>query len=387
MKIVTVVGARPQFVKAASISRAIANENAHSKGKSPIDEVIVHTGQHYDQNMSDIFFEEMQIPKPKYRMDITGRTHGAMTAEIITNVEDVLKKENPELLLVYGDTNTTLAAALASCKLHIPVAHVEAGLRSHNMCMPEEINRILTDKVSSILFCPTQKAVSNLKKEGFQDFLNGQTCQEKLTFRYGFSPLIVNSGDVMYDSALFYANISMNLSKVMQTLPFSHHDFALSTIHRAENTENPERLRNLVKGLKKVAQLMPVVIPLHPRTKKYLDYHHLSISDTGIKVIEPVGYLDMIQLIRNCKLVLTDSGGLQKEAYFFRKPCVTLRDETEWIELVESGYNLLSGCNPDKVFICAEKQLQKTFTDNGQLYGGGNASTRIVRFLKQLEFV
>ena len=385
MKLVTVVGARPQFIKAASISRAIARQNEYNQSKSTIEEVIVHTGQHYDKNMSDIFFYEMQLPKPKYRMNITGRTHGMMTAEILTKVEDVLKKENPDLLLVYGDTNTTMAAALASCKLHIPVVHVEAGLRSHNMRMPEEINRILTDKVSSILFCPTQQAVSNLTKEGFPRNIQNYGERGKLPFRYGDIPLVVNCGDVMHDTALFYANIAINVSTIMQTLGLSHEKFALATIHRAENTENQGRLRNLLKGLKKVSKIMPVVIPLHPRTKKYLSDYNLSLSDNDIKVIEPVGYLDMIQLINNCKIILTDSGGLQKEAYFFCKPCVTLRDETEWVELVEHGYNRLSGCDPNKVFTCALKQAQKTIEYDGQFYGGGKASTRIVRFLKRLK--
>lgn len=360
MKILTVIGARPQFIKTAAVSRAIANHKE-------IHEIIVHTGQHFDSNMSDIFFEEMQIPKPKYQLGVHGKGHGAMTGEMLTGIEDLCVKEKPDILLVYGDTNSTLAGALAAAKIHIPVAHIEAGLRSFNMKMPEEINRILTDRVSKFLFCPTETAVKNLKAEGFGNF----DCN------------IVQTGDVMYDAALFYSKDSSARSNVFKKLDFTQ--FALCTVHRAENTDSVQRLNNIFKALREISKSYPVVLPLHPRTKKFIaDY---SIDTTGIQIIEPVGYFDMLELLKNTSFVITDSGGLQKEAYFFDKPCITMRDETEWTELVEVGHNQLTGTSSEKILKAYEIVKTKKPTWQKNIYGDGKASERIIQYLLEHQSV
>lgn len=346
MKILTILGARPQFIKAGSVSREIS--------KYPqIQEVIVHTGQHYDANMSDIFFEEMHIPKPNYFLGIGGKSHGAMTGQMIEKIEEVALAEKPDWILVYGDTNSTLAGAIVASKLHIPLAHVEAGLRSFNMKMPEEINRILTDRVSQILFCPTDAAITNLKNEGFENF----NCS------------IVKSGDVMQDGAFFYKHIA-------QTPSFEIADhYILCTIHRAENTDDPLRLKNIVDALNEIASETQVILPIHPRTRKIID--NLGYSLEKITVIDPVGYLEMVWLIDHCSLVMTDSGGLQKEAFFFAKPCITLRDETEWVELVEHGFNVLGGANKNTILSLYKSHTFATdFSIN--LYGGGEACHSII---------
>jgi len=348
MKIVTILGARPQFIKAGSVSREIAK---HEK----IQEIIVHTGQHYDANMSDIFFDEMKIPKPDYYLDINGLGHGAMTGQMLEKIEEVIIKENPDWVMVYGDTNSTLAGALAASKLHIKVAHIEAGLRSFNMKMPEEINRILTDRVSDILFCPTQTAIDNLNNEGFDNF----DCK------------IVNSGDVMQDGALFYKSLAKKPDFCIDD------NYMLSTIHRAENTDDIIRLTSIIQALNKINEDKQVIVPLHPRTRKIIKERNISVEFT---VIEPVGYLEMVWLIGNCDLVMTDSGGLQKEAFFFKKPCITLRDETEWVELIENGFNVLVGANKEKIL---DMYKNFVFSDdfNVDLYGSGRASYCIVQEL------
>jgi UDP-GlcNAc3NAcA epimerase len=318
MKLATILGARPQFVKAGTVSRAILNSG------TKIEEVIVHTGQHYDSNMSDVFFEEMKIPKPNHFLAVNSGPHGSMTGQMLEKIEEVLLAESPDMVMVYGDTNSTLAGALAASKLHIPIAHVEAGLRSFNNKMPEEINRILTDRVSSLLFCPTQNAVDNLFDEGVKSW-GGE---------------VVLSGDVMQDGANYYREFSMAPSGLKCSS-----DFILCTMHRAENTDSLERLSGIVEALKVLAKSKQVVMPLHPRTKKALSEHNLEL--TGVTLIEPVGYLNMVWLIDNCSKVLTDSGGLQKEAFFFGKPCVTMRDETEWVELVDNKFNVLSGASAE----------------------------------------
>ena len=354
MKLITVVGARPQFVKAAAVSREISMHK-------DIKEVIVHTGQHFDFNMSDVFFEEMNIPKPDYNLNINGLSHGAMTGQMLEKIEEVLIKEKPDYVLVYGDTNSTIAGALAASKLHIPVAHVEAGLRSFNMRMPEEVNRILTDRISSILFCPTDNAIANLKNEGFDKI----DCK------------VIKTGDVMQDAAMFYAKHSADRSNVIKKLGLNK--FAVGTIHRAENTDVPERLKDIFASLVEISQDMNVVLPLHPRTKKFLDA--LSIDTKGVTIIEPVGYFDMIELLKHCSMVFTDSGGLQKEAFFFGKPCVTLRDETEWVELIQNGYNILAGSSKEKILAAYKKMANVKISDNVNLYGGGKASRNIVQSL------
>lgn len=357
MEILTIVGARPQFVKAAVISREIAKHNRANGAQ--IREVMVHTGQHYDANMSDIFFLEMGIPKPNYHLNIGGGTHGAMTGQMLERIESVLFQEKPDAVLVYGDTNSTLAGALAASKLHIPVAHVEAGLRSFNMKMPEEINRVLTDHVAKWLFCPTATAVDNLYKEGF----SGDNRRR-----------VLNVGDVMYDAALYYKGISKPSESIRTLMESLKGGFFLATVHRAENTDFPERLSPIIKALARIAQDTPVVLPLHPRTKKHIDSRML----VGLNVIDPVGYFDMLGLLNGCTGVFTDSGGVQKEAYFFGKPCVTLRDETEWLELVNIGVNVLAGADEQRILKSAKSISTLDSKYDPSLYGEGDAGRRII---------
>ena len=352
-KILTIIGARPQFIKAATVSREFI--------KSGIHEIIVHTGQHFDANMSDVFFTEMDIPKPHYHLEINSLGHGAMTGRMLEKIEEVLLKEKPDGVLVYGDTNSTLAGALAASKLHIPVAHVEAGLRSFDMKMPEEINRILTDRISKLLFCPTQTAVKNLEKEGFKNF----DCQ------------IEQPGDVMYDAVLFYRQKAKEVSSIVKRESLNKNGFALVTLHRAENTNDPERLRSICTALNEIHKTLPVVMPLHPRTKGLLNSYSLHLD---VNVIKPVGYFDMLSLLENCKLVLTDSGGLQKEAYFFEKFCLTLRDQTEWVELVEAGANEIVGADTKKILTGFTKNQDSVFKSTS-LYGDGDAARKIVEKL------
>lgn len=351
MKILTVLGARPQFIKAAVVSREI-------KKYPEIKEIILHTGQHYDINMSDIFFKQMQIPRPDYYLGINNKTQGAMTGQMMEKIEEIALKEKPDIFLVYGDTNTTLAGALVASKLHIKLAHVEAGLRSYNKKMPEEINRILTDRVSDILFCPTKKAVENLEREGFKNF----NCK------------IVKTGDVMLDAVLFYRRFAKKPENIK-----IEEEFAVCTIHRAENTENVERLKNILKALEKISEEIQVVIPLHPRTKKIIREFKIKINN--LEISEPVGYFEMLWMLENCQLVLTDSGGLQKEAYFFNKPCITLRDETEWGELVENNFNILAGAEEEKIIYCYNIMKNRAVKFSPELYGDGSASKKIVKEL------
>lgn len=360
IKILTILGARPQFIKAGSVSREIAKHKE-------IQEVIVHTGQHYDANMSDIFFDEMQIPKPNYFLGIGGKSHGAMTGQMIEKIEEVALKEKPDWIMVYGDTNSTLAGAIVASKLHIKLAHIEAGLRSFNMKMPEEVNRILTDRVSTILFCPTDTAIKNLKAEGFPFSLTTNHQQ-----------LITNTGDVMQDGAIFYRNLAVKPNFEIKK------DFILCTIHRAENTDDETRLRNIFEALNEIAKEKQVILPLHPRTKKILE--NLKFNIQNLTLIDPVGYLEMVWLIDHCELVMTDSGGLQKEAYFFEKQCITLRDETEWVELVECGANTLVGADKEKIVFSYKSIISSLKTNNKRLwtknlYGGGKASENIIKEL------
>ncbi len=350
MKLITIVGARPQFIKAAAVSREIAKHD-------DIQEIIIHTGQHFDANMSDIFFDEMSIPKPDYNLDINGLGHGAMTGQMLEKIEEVLLKEQPDWVLVYGDTNSTIAGALAAKKLHIKVAHVEAGLRSFNMAMPEEVNRILTDRISNILFCPTDAAIENLEKEGYKNI----------------DIQIEKSGDVMQDAAMFYTKIAkapeFDLPK----------EFVLATIHRAENTDDLDRLKSIFDAYAEIAKEMPIILPLHPRTANILKREGMSAEN--VKIIEPVGYLEMVYLLERCKLVMTDSGGLQKEAFFFKKPCITLRDETEWVELVSNGFNTIVGADKTKI-LDAFKNQKFDLNFDIDLYGNGVASANIINALK-----
>lgn len=349
LKILTVLGARPQFVKAAAFSRALKNY-------PNIEEIIVHTGQHYDQNMSEIFFEEMGIPKPKHHLKTGGMSHGAMTGQQLEQIEKILILEKPDIVLVYGDTNSTLAGALAAVKLHIPVAHVEAGLRSYNRKMPEEINRILTDQVSSYLFVPTIKSKHNLIREGVDE------------------SKIYIVGDIMYDATLFYKAKKIK-PKWFDGLNLDN--FGLCTIHRAENTDSSHTLSAILKGLSH--SKIPLILPLHPRTLDKIKSYGLQIPD-NIHIVEPVGYLQMVWLEMQCEFIVTDSGGVQKEAYYHGKQCITLREETEWVELVENNLNTLVGSDA-KLIIKALKNFEFECTDK-DIYGTGKTSELIIEILE-----
>lgn len=355
MKVVTVLGARPQFIKAAAVSRVFKQYDA-------IEEIIVHTGQHYDKNMSDSFFTDLDIPLPNYQLALGGSTHGAMTGSMLKDIEAILLEEQPDFVMIYGDTNSTIAGALAASKLHINVAHVEAGLRSFNMLMPEEVNRILTDRISNVLFCPTDAAIENLNKEGYQNF----------------AIQVVKNGDVMQDAAMYYAKVSEEHSTVITANGLQSGNFLLCTVHRAENTDIEARLRGIFTALEEIHSACEVVLPLHPRTKKMLEKFNLK---PNITLIDPVGYFDMIELLKHCKMVATDSGGLQKEAFFFEKPCITMRDETEWVELVSNGFNRIVGADTKKI-TDAYKDVSSFNVDfDIDLYGNGKASKVIAETL------
>ncbi len=348
MKILTILGARPQFIKAGAVSRIFKQNN--------INEIILHTGQHFDDKMSKVFFEELEIPEPDINLNINSLSHGAMTGRMIEGIENVIVDTKPDWVLVYGDTNSTVAGALAAKKMHIKIAHVEAGLRSFNTKMPEEINRILTDRISDILFCPTETAVKNLLHEGYENI----DCR------------VENVGDVMFDAVCYYRQ---KAKKIEDDLPGK---FALLTLHRAENTGNKQRMENIFKALDKISADIPVIFPVHPGTKKMIEQYNIK---TCVRLIEPVSYFEMLFLLENCQFVMTDSGGLQKEAYFFKKPCITLRDETEWVELVDKGYNFLAGADTSKILQLFEniKNFKATFPEN--IYGNGNASEKILNSL------
>lgn len=348
--IAAVVGARPQFVKAAVVSRALE--------AAGIKECLVHTGQHYDYGMSELFFAELRIPRPAVNLGIGSGSHGAQTGAMLEALEKYFIQTHPSMVLVYGDTNSTLAAALAATKLHIPVAHVEAGLRSFNMHMPEEVNRILCDRVSDLLFCPTAAAVENLSREGMTDGVS-------------------LSGDVMYDAALFYAARAPKIEGTAAA-DYAADGFYLATVHRAENTDDPVRLKNIFAALEALER--PLVLPVHPRTRKKLA--ELGMAPGGaVKLVDPVGYLEMVALERAARVILTDSGGMQKEALFHRTPCVTLRDETEWVETVEAGWNVLAGADPARIAEAVEHFEHVDLPEPPALYGSGDAGGEIARLI------
>jgi len=353
MKVLSIVGARPQFIKAAAVSRVLRAEPG-------VQEVLVHTGQHYDDNMSRVFFEELEIPEPDYHLGIGGGTHGQNTGRMLEAIERGLLKEQPDWVLVYGDTDSTLAGALAAVKLHIPVAHVEAGLRSFNRRMPEEINRVLTDHASDLLFAPTETAVQNLLREGI--------LENKIHL----------VGDVMYDAALYYGAKAEQKSEILKRLGLSPKGYVLATVHRVENTDDPGRLGAILEALAEVHRELPVVFPVHPRTRKRAEAFGLGGYLERVLAIEPVGYLDMVMLEKSARLIATDSGGVQKEAFFYRVPCVTLRGETEWVELVELGWNRL--CSPVDMALIVKAVLQTEShegKDHLDLYGSGRAAEGI----------
>jgi UDP-GlcNAc3NAcA epimerase len=356
MKIMTVVGARPQFIKAAAFSRLLVNT-------PEMQEVLVHTGQHYDERMSNLFFQELGIAEPCYHLGVGSGSHGVQTGGILKELDGILSDEQPDWLLVYGDTNSTLAGALSAVKLHLPVAHVEAGLRSFNRAMPEEINRIVADHCSDLLFAPTNTAVTHLRAEGIP------------------AERIHQVGDVMYDAALFFGEKSDQESRILAKLYLNAGEFVLATVHRAENTDDPKRLAVIMEGLAEIGREFRVVLPLHPRTRNALQQYGMSLPAQGVEVIEPVGYLDMVALEKHAAAVATDSGGVQKEAFFYRTPCVTLRTETEWTELVDLGWNRV--VPPDDPVLIADSIRSAIHTQgkDGQPYGDGNAAGKIIQAL------
>ena len=386
MKIVNIVGARPQFIKLAPVLKAIQRYNEEHK-ELPIHEVLVHTGQHYDYKMSQMFFDELGLKSPDYHLGVGSGTHAYQTGEMLKRIEKVLLKEKPDVVMVYGDTNSTLAGALAAAKLHIPVAHVEAGLRSFNKKMPEEINRVLTDHVSTLLFCPTKTAVENLRREGFTNILNdGELIpyppDSNLLIQF---PTVINTGDVMYDSLLIYGELAEKHCNILQKLKLEPKGYALVTVHRVENTDNKERLQSILQALHRVAQEgLLVVFPVHPRTRKVIQDLSIDLSSFGFKLIEPVSYLDMLVLEKNARVILTDSGGVQKEAFFFRVPCVTLREETEWVETVEAGWNRLVGCDPEKIVKAAMEA--RPGVESAWPYGDGRTAVWIVNLVRSLVY-
>ena len=353
MKIVSVVGARPQFIKAAVVSKQLRKDH---------NEILVHTGQHYDMEMSGLFFKELSIPRPDYNLGVGSKSHAEQTGEMMKRLEKVLMKEKPVCVIIYGDTNSTLAGALAAAKLNIPIAHVEAGMRSFDMTMPEEINRIVADRLSSILFCSTKTAVSNLKNEGI---------------RKG----VYNVGDVMIDALIDNVKVAKRKSKILKTLRLRKKSYYLLTIHRSFNTDNKKNLKNILDAVSVLD--LPVIFPVHPRTRKVLNSNKFKYDKSALMIIKPVGYLDMIILEKNAKKIITDSGGMQKEAYFFKVPCITLRDTTEWVETVEDGWNILVGTDKKKIVRLVKEFNPHSTQKNG--YGNGKASKNIRRILKDVK--
>lgn len=356
-KIVTILGARPQFIKAATISRVIAEHG------NLLEEQIIHTGQHYDDNMSDLFFRELDIPIPHINLAIGSGMHGMQTGEMLKLIECQLERLRPHLVLVYGDTNSTMAGALAASKMHIPIAHVEAGLRSFNKRMPEEINRIITDHISDLLFAPTLTARANLHNEGIAD------------------KKVFDSGDVMVDAIFFYQKKAQQISSIMQTAGLENKPFILVTIHRAENTDDPEKLKSIIRSLNIISESTTVLFPIHPRTRKVLSEVYNSSIHENLRMIDPVGYLDMIFLQKNCSLVITDSGGVQKEAFVNKKYCLTVRNETEWIELVENGFNILVSKADMLPELVNQISGQRFENNNFFPYGNGDAAKKIIEVI------
>jgi UDP-GlcNAc3NAcA epimerase len=363
MAVLLIVGARPQFIKAAMICKGIAKYIKSKKIK--IESKVLHTGQHYDNNMSKIFFKQLNIKAPDYNLGIHGMKNGSMIGRMIEGIEKILTKEMPDLVIVFGDTNSTIAGTIASKSNKIRVAHVEAGLRSYNINMIEEQNRVVTDRLSDLIFCPTKIAVENLKKEG----ITSNPYKKKL----------VNVGDVMYDYLIFYSKLLPKENKIIRKINLKRNNYILATIHRAENTDDKIRLKNIISSLNEISFRRKIVLPIHPRTKKMLMENKISASN--IKTIPPISYLYMLGLEKDCCAIVTDSGGIQKEAYFFKKPCITIRSETEWAELVEAGVNFLVDANDEEIRNKVEKSFTDKFNFNKKFYGNGEASDKIVNII------
>ena len=367
MKLVTIIGARPQIIKAAALSRAIRNHY-----KDQIQEIIVHTGQHYDDNMSQVFFDELQIPRPDYNLHVGSASHGVQTARMTEGIEDILIKEQPDFIVLYGDTNSTLAGAVAAAKIHVPIVHIEAGLRSFNKAMPEEINRIVCDHCSTLLFTPTKAGLENLKREGFPMDNEGPFTID--------NPKVYHCGDIMYDNSLHFADIAETKTDIINRLNHSGKPFVLATIHRDSNTDHPERLSAIFKAIIRLSEECRIVLPLHPRTSKLLktnldeELQKQVFNNANISLIPPVSFLEMIALERHARLVMTDSGGVQKESYFFKKPCIILRPETEWVEIVQTGNAILADADESRI-----RQAWQHFKDNPptsfpEIFGDGHAA-------------
>ncbi|NVN95047.1 MAG: UDP-N-acetylglucosamine 2-epimerase (non-hydrolyzing) [Bacteroidetes bacterium] len=369
MKILTIIGTRPQIIKASAISRAIKNHF-----KNAINEIILHTGQHYDTNMSEVFFNELKIPKPNYNLNIGSGTHGSQTADMIKGIEEIIVKEQPDCMILYGDTNSTLAGAIAASKLHCKIVHIEAGLRSYNKTMPEEINRILCDHCSTLLFSPTKTGYQNLIKEGFAVNNTSPFTAD--------NPKIYYCGDIMFDNTLHFSEIASQKSGILKKYNLKKNAYVLATIHRDNNTDNPERLSNIFEAILSIAKNNNIdfVIPLHPRTTKVLkenlssDIYYELMNNKYIKIIEPVSFLDMIELEKHSILIVTDSGGVQKEAYFLQKPCIILRPQTEWVELIEHGSSIMADADVNKIINAANTLLSNKSTSFPPIFGNGKAA-------------
>ena len=380
MKLVTIIGARPQIIKAAALSRAIKTHYADR-----IQEVIVHTGQHYDENMSQVFFDELQIPHPDYNLHVGSASHGVQTARMTEGIEEILLKEKPDFIVLYGDTNSTLAGAVAAAKIHVPIVHIEAGLRSFNKAMPEEINRIVCDHCSTLLFSPTHAGIENLKREGFPVEESGPSTLRQAQGSGTAKPTIDNPkvyhcGDIMYDNSLHFANIAEEKTDVIQRLELVAKPYILATIHRDTNTDYPERLSAIFRSIIKLSEECQVVLPLHPRTAKLLKTNleealqKQIFSCPNIKLIPPVSFLEMIALERHAQLVMTDSGGVQKEAYFFKKPGIILRPETEWVEIVETGNAILADADESRIMEAWQHFKDNPPTVFPEIFGDGHAA-------------
>ncbi len=367
MKLVTIIGARPQIIKAAALSRAIRNHYSDT-----IQEIIVHTGQHYDDDMSQVFFDELQIPHPDHNLHVGSASHGVQTARMTEGIESLLIKEQPDYIVLYGDTNSTLAGAVAAAKIHVPIVHIEAGLRSFNKSMPEEINRIVCDHCSTLLFTPTKAGLENLKREGFPMDNEGPYTID--------NPKVYHCGDIMYDNSLHFAGIAEEKTDIIQRLELKGKPFVLATIHRDSNTDYPERLSAIFRSIIKLSEECQVVLPLHPRTAKLIktnldeDMQKQIFSCPDIKLIPPVSFLEMIALERHARLVMTDSGGVQKEAYFFKKPCIILRPETEWVEIVETGNAILADADECRIMKAWEHFKGNPPTVFPEIFGDGHAA-------------
>ena len=367
--ILTVIGARPQIIKAAALSRAIKNRFADR-----VEEKILHTGQHYDNNMSQVFFDELGIPKPEYNLHVGSGSHGEQTTKMISGIEQVLQNEPFDAIVVYGDTNSTLAGAVAAAKLHVPVVHIEAGLRSFNMAMPEEQNRIVCDQLSSLLFAPSETGIENLRNEGF--------FASKAMFPNGKKREVYNSGDIMYDNSLYFARLAQEKTSVVEKYSLEKDGYALVTIHRDNNTDNPERLTSIFKAILQIAEANDVIIPLHPRTSKLLESNlepsvYRRLKESKVKIVSPVSFLEMTALEQNSRIVLTDSGGVQKEAYYFQKPCVILRPETEWVEIVEQGAGIVADASSNTIIEACNKLINKKI-EYAKIFGNGRSAEFIL---------